>query len=67
MPRRETETWSVLSGISTIHEANMKYPYSEQNRTLQNLPMEICFEILDAWKQSCTQSYNPFWLKILLC
>ena len=36
MSRQETETWSVLSGISTIHKANMKHPYSEQNRTLQN-------------------------------
>ena len=31
----------------------MKHPYSELNHTLQNLPMQTCFEILDASKQSC--------------
>ena len=29
MSRRETETLRILSGISTIHEANMKHPHSE--------------------------------------
>ena len=56
MSPQETETWSVLSGTSAIHETNMKHPFSEQD-LLKSANGTFC-EILNALKQSCTQSYN---------
>ena len=52
----------------TIHEANMKDPLLRTlNRTLLNLPMKTCFEILDAFKQSCTQTLTRKYYYVNTC